>query len=273
MTLLSLAMNLFPTSHRVFRPGQRLARTLVCAGVMLHAFAALAQSPAPGIARPRGPGGELSCLLEPRIVTDVGSPVEGTLAQVLVERGDPVRAGQVVARLNAGVEAATLNLKRAQLEYGQRKVKRNEELIRKELIAQGEKDELETQTRIAELEVRQQEAVLAQRTITSPISGVVVERFMAPGHRVSQDKIVRIAQIDPLNVEAVVPVDLFGSLKVGSIGQVTLAPLLPGTYKARVTVVDRVVDAASGTFRVRLELPNPGNRIPAGIKCQVKFGT
>jgi multidrug efflux pump subunit AcrA (membrane-fusion protein) len=36
-------------------------------------------------------------------------------------------------------------------------------------------------------------------------------------------------------------------------------------------VVDRVVDAASGTFRVRLELANPGNRIPAGIKCAVRF--
>ena len=40
---------------------------------------------------------------------------------------------------------------------------------------------------------------------------------------------------------------------------------------ARVTVVDRVVDAASGTFGVRLELPNPDYRLPAGLKCKVRF--
>jgi multidrug efflux pump subunit AcrA (membrane-fusion protein) len=39
-----------------------------------------------------------------------------------------------------------------------------------------------------------------------------------------------------------------------------------------VVVVDKVVDAASGTLGVRLELPNPDNKIPAGIKCRVTFG-
>jgi len=42
--------------------------------------------------------------------------------------------------------------------------------------------------------------------------------------------------------------------------------------KAVVTVVDQVFDAASGTIGVRLELANPGYRIPAGLKCQVRFG-
>jgi len=40
---------------------------------------------------------------------------------------------------------------------------------------------------------------------------------------------------------------------------------------ARVTVVDRVIDAASGTFGVRLALPNPDLKLPAGLKCRVKF--
>jgi hypothetical protein len=55
---------------------------------------------------------------------------------------------------------------------------------------------------------------------------------------------------------------------VTTLCRIKLAPLVQGSVKARVTVVDRVVDAASGTFRVRLELPNPGNRIPSGIKVR-----
>ena len=51
-----------------------------------------------------------------------------------------------------------------------------------------------------------------------------------------------------------------------------VSPEAPGgRYTATVTLVDRVIDAASGTFGVRLELPNPNLAIPAGAKCKVRF--
>lgn len=213
----------------------------------------------------------MSCLLEPSLVANVGTPVEGTLNEVLVDRGSEVRKGQVVARLNAAVEAATVTLRQAQEAYGQRKVARNEELFKQDLISASDKDELETQTRLAGLELKQQQEVLNLRTIISPLTGVVVERYLAPGDRVSQEKILKLAQIDPLNVEVVVPVHMFGSIKLGMDGQIRLSPLLNGNYTAKVVVVDRVIDAASGTFGVRLQLPNPGYKIPAGIRCGVRF--
>jgi len=213
----------------------------------------------------------MDCLLQPNMVSNLGSPVEGILSEILVERGSEVRKGQVVARLNSAVEAATVNLRKAQEAFGQRKVDRNEDLFKQDLISASEKDELETQTRIAGLELKQQQEVLNLRTIVSPMDGVVVERFLSPGDRVAQEKILKLAQIDPLSVEVVVPVNLFGKIKLGMEGQVRLTPLLNGTYTARVVVVDRVVDAASGTFGVRLQLANPGYRIPAGIRCGVRF--
>jgi multidrug efflux pump subunit AcrA (membrane-fusion protein) len=39
----------------------------------------------------------------------------------------------------------------------------------------------------------------------------------------------------------------------------------------RVVSLDRVIDASSGSFRVRLAVPNPGNRIPSGQRCQARF--
>jgi RND family efflux transporter MFP subunit len=215
-------------------------------------------------------GDEMECLVEPHLVANLGSPVEGTIAEILVDRGALVTKGQVVARLNSNVEAATVNLRSAQEEFGKRKMERNEELFRKQLISANEKDELDTQARIASLELKQQQEILEQRTVRSPLTGVVVERFMAPGERVANDKILKVAQIDPLNVEVVVPVELFGSIRVGMPGEVRVS-LIQGTFRAKVAVVDPIVDAASGTFGVRLELPNPGNRIPAGVKCRVRF--
>lgn len=216
-------------------------------------------------------GDEMECLVEPHLITSLGSPVEGTLSEVLVDRGANVTKGQVVARLNSAVEAASVNLKSAQEAFGKRKVERNEELYNKQLISANEKDELETQTRIAGLELKQQQEVLALRTIVSPLNGVVVERFLGPGERVGNEKILKIAQIDPLNVEVIAPMELFGSVRIGMGGEVRFLPLIPGAHKARVVVVDKVIDAASGTFGVRLEMANPGNRIPAGIKCKVRF--
>jgi multidrug efflux pump subunit AcrA (membrane-fusion protein) len=55
--------------------------------------------------------------------------------------------------------------------------------------------------------------------------------------------------------------------------QATVLPEHPqnSSYAAKVSVIDRVVDSASGTFRVRLDLPNPKGDIPAGVKCNVQF--
>lgn len=215
---------------------------------------------------------DMECLLEPYLVANVGSPVEGTLSAVLVDRGASVKKGQVVARLNSSVENATVKLRAAQEEFGERKVQRNEELFKKELISASEKDEMVTQTRLAALERKQQQEILNLRTITSPLNGVVVERFLSPGDHISQEKILKLAQIDPLNVEVIVPVELFGAISNGMKGTVKLGAMINGSHTATVKVVDRVIDAASGTFGVRLELPNPGNKIPAGIRCNVRFG-
>src|SRR5688572_30795591 len=89
-----------------------------------------------------GAGCRLECLVEPHLVVQVGSAVDGVLEQVLVNRGDRVRKGQVVAKLQSGVEAAALKLSEARVEFGRRKVERNEELFTKQLISALEWDEL-----------------------------------------------------------------------------------------------------------------------------------
>jgi multidrug efflux pump subunit AcrA (membrane-fusion protein) len=192
--------------------------------------------------------GELECLVEPFMTVNVGSPVDGVLELVTVNRGDRVRKGQVVARIDT--------------------------LLEKQLISAQESDELVTEVRLREEELKKDQEALKLRTIVSPIDGVVVERRLVPGELIRSEKsvVLRLAQINPLNVEVIAPAKLFGSVRVGMPGQVSLAPFFPGTYQAKVVVVDKVIDAASGTMGVRLQLPNPDNKIPAGIRCSVVIG-
>jgi multidrug efflux pump subunit AcrA (membrane-fusion protein) len=126
--------------------------------------------------------------------------------------------------------------------------------------------------RLAELELERALAALAVRTIRSPVTGVVTERLLASGEFAKQAPILKVAQLDPLRVEVFVHVAHLGKIAVGMLAEVLPEAPVNGVYQARVTVVDRVVDAASGTYGVRLELPNPDYRLSAGLKCKVRFG-
>ena len=84
-------------------------------------------------------------------------------------------------------------------------------------------------------------------------------------------QVVRVAQIDPLTVEVFAPLALLGEIEVGGLADVRPEEPVGGVYQATVSAVDRVVDAASGTFAVQLELPNPQYAVPSGVKCRVQL--
>jgi membrane fusion protein, multidrug efflux system len=210
-------------------------------------------------------------LLEPHRVIKVGSPQQGVLATVDVERGDTVKAGQVVATLHSDVERATMDLKKANKEFTDRKKQRLEPLFTKELIAAHDMDEAETGRAVADAEYRHASAVVNRMSIRSPISGVVVERYLSQGEFVENQPIMKIAQIDPLNVEVILPSSRYRQIRLGARARVIPEDNQKGSFTAQIKIIDRVIDAASGTFGVRLELPNPDYRIPAGLKCKVIF--
>ena len=214
---------------------------------------------------------DFDCLLEPHMVVKLGSPVAGVLQSVDVSRGDIVRKGSVVARLDSRAEAAAVATAKARADFASRRVKRNQELYQEDLLSGQEKDEVETEKQMTGLELAERETQLRMRNIRSPINGVVVERIKAPGEFVQETEIMVLAQIDPLNVEVIVPVSEFGKIEVGNSAEVSAASPVGGTYDAKVTVVDKVIDAASNTFGVRLEIPNPDLSIPAGLRCSVQF--
>jgi RND family efflux transporter MFP subunit len=241
---------------------------------------------------------ELDGVIEPYMVVNVGSGVIGILETVSVDRGHFVKKGQVLAMLQCNVEKAAMDLararadmkatiqsKKAQLAFLLRKNQQNEELFQKGAVPFTQKDEAETNRilaeqgllealenkRLADLELKRATEVFNRMTIRSPIQGVVVERFLSPGEYIENQSIMKIAQIDPLNVEVIVPVARLASIKVGMRAKVIPEAPIVDQYMAEVTIVDRVIDAASGTFGVRLELPNPNYRIPAGLKCKVIF--
>ncbi len=238
----------------------------------------------------------LDCVIEPHRVVELSSRVDGIVAAMKVKRGDRVEPGQVIAELDSGVEQASVASARARAAmsgelranevsagFGKRARERVAELYTKKAISYNEVDKADTEARLANAKLQQarESQQLAQleliravenlklMTIRSPIPAVVVERYLEPGESVEDRPIVRLAELDPLWVEAIVPAALFGRIVAGKRAQVYPEAPLDGPFEAEVAIVDPVIDAASGTFRVRLSLPNPEYRLPSGLKCQV----
>jgi multidrug efflux pump subunit AcrA (membrane-fusion protein) len=103
------------------------------------------------------------------------------------------------------------------------------------------------------------------------MNGIVMERFKSAGEYVEEKPILRIAQLDPLHVEVIVPVEYLGRIKKGMQAKVTAVVPAAATHVATVERVDIVADAASGTYGVRLNLPNPDYQLSAGLRCKADF--
>lgn len=234
------------------------------------------------------------CLLEPSADVDASTAVEGILATVDVDKGDMVTADQVVAALDASVEkalldqaqarvemTASLRAREAELELATLRYERAQELSSNSFISPDELDELRTSRQVAELRLIEQqesrrlarlelERVRAQyelRFIRSPITGVVVDRYLSAGEFAQAQPIVRLAQLDPVNVEVVMPSRRFNRVRTGMRARVRTPGPDGIEFGATVTLVERVVDAASDTFGVRLQVANPDHVIPVGMEC------
>src|SRR6267143_2845732 len=243
-------------------------------------------------------GAEMACVIKPYAEISIGTPVEGLIQTVPVDRGDWVTKGQVIVTLESSLEEATVALAKAKAEaeavlkssqvkigFSSRKLERALDLFKTNSIAQHDVDEAQTEkalaemsykeasenNHLAELELHRATAALHLHTIRSPINGVVVDRLLSPGELARQTPVMKLAQIDPLRVEVYAPLSLLGKLKTGMRADVRPEGKGQPVYQAKIVVVNRVVDSASGTFGVRLEMPNSNNAIPAGLACTVEF--
>jgi len=245
---------------------------------------------------------EFDCLIEPAQVVEVRSPVVGILQQVHARRGEFIARGAVLVTIESSVEKSAadaarfrseaqgaLLLARSKVAAGREKARRMNELLAEEFVSQQARDDAVAELKLAEaeqrsaeenvelarLEHRQSVDQLNRRVLRSPFNGVVVDQYLFPGALVDAGEgkkpILKIAQTQPLVVQAILPFRYFPEVKVGDIA--TVVPEKPFTREigAPIRTVDRVIDAAAGTFGVMAEIPNAGRDLPGGIRCKLKL--
>jgi RND family efflux transporter MFP subunit len=252
------------------------------------------------IAQPAWANG-YDCLIEPYASVELGTAVTGLVDKVLVKRGDRVNRGQVLVQLEASAEAAAAELAKfksqaqggvksaqSKVEFAQKKFERRKEMAAEHLIAAQERDDAEAELRQAEaelvsvkeardqaaIEYKQQSSLLALRSIRSPVDGVVVDQVVSVGEVAEaggKKPLLKLAQLDPLKVRVMLPMALFGKVRSGTAVELSPENAPNNRLKAIVRQTDKVLDAASGTHVVILDLPNRSLDIPSGVKCKASI--
>ncbi|MBL4908024.1 MAG: efflux RND transporter periplasmic adaptor subunit [Sneathiella sp.] len=242
---------------------------------------------------------EFECLIEPWTIVKLGAQTQGILDKINVDRGQDVKKNQNIAELNSEVEKASFNLAKARarnrtpidtaearLAYEGLRNKRREELFKKNIISSQEIDESRISKQLAKLErdqakvdqnlaildLKRAEAIFLLKTVRSPIDGIVLSSNRTAGEYLTEgDHIVTLAQINPLRVEAFLPLGKTEGLKIGD--SVTVYPEAPisGEITGTIDVIDRISDAASGMIGVRITVANPSKKTLAGVRCVVRF--
>jgi RND family efflux transporter MFP subunit len=218
----------------------------------------------------------------------LSSRASGIVAERHVDIGDAVKAGDLLVTIDAPeIEQelrrarASVDQARARLALAEVNLTRVENLVGKGHASVQTVDERRAGKLTAEAdlasalaEVQRLEEVKSFQTIRAPFGGTIVARHVERGDKVSGESnqqggfLLRIARLDELRIEIDIPQSHSLMVKSGATARVIFAEL-PEPLTAKVMRVSGQIDAASSTMRAELLMPNPEERIPAGLNGQV----
>ena len=197
----------------------------------------------------------------------LSTPLGGLVERVPVGKGATVTQGQVIARIDAEIHGAQLEIAEAQFEQAD---KENDRLLRMgDLATQSQRLQADTTKRIAAAQVRSAKATVARSVITAPFTGVAADvypdaaEFLAPGSPVA-----RVVQLDPVLVTlSVADKDVVG-LTTGMEVQVSAAATgVP--IQGRIVHIGQAADLRTRAFAVEVEVPNPDHHLLPGMIATV----
>lgn len=226
----------------------------------------------------------------------VRARIEGLLTEVNFSEGQPVKQGQVLARLDdrslqAQVAQAEAELKRlqAQLELAELDLKRYQGLAEQSAVSTQQRDQQQAQVAQLRAQVQSQQASLSQaRTqlsytvVTAPFSGRVGLRQVDVGNIVRPSDaqgIVTLAQTEPLAVVFSVPQARLADVRAalaqhqGAVLNVAEREGAASIAQGRLRSADNAVDAGSGTLKLKAELAPAGDRLWPGQFVTVSLNT
>ena len=209
----------------------------------------------------------------------VGALVAGRIDRVFVAEGDSVKAGQLLAHVEAGPLAehvaeteAQKTQARSAVENARSRLARTEKLFHDGIAARQEVEDARLALVATESGLKQAQAgggiatvQLDRATLRAPIAGVVAAVFIPAGQPVdgSGTPVVEIADTRVLDLRAQVAASRIGAIEVGQRARLSVDGL--GDVDGSVEAIAPLVDTATNTVVVRVRVQNPSGRLRGGL--------
>jgi RND family efflux transporter MFP subunit len=202
----------------------------------------------------------------------VSAPAGGTLQEILVRPGEQVEAGTTIARLESATEQIAYDRAVLAADDARATFTRQGELARSNLVANSALNAAQLALSNAELELRGAELALERREIVSPIAGTVGLMQVTPGNYLAaQTAVTTVEDTSSIDVDFWVPERYAPTLDRTTPVSVSVLALPGETFTGEITAIDNRVDSTSRTLQVQASVPNPGNRLRAGMSLTVEM--
>ncbi|KAF1711723.1 efflux RND transporter periplasmic adaptor subunit [Pseudoxanthomonas sacheonensis] len=206
--------------------------------------------------------------------TDVTTEAGGIVRELSIKPGQPVKAGTVLVQLNTTNEVAVLRSLEAAAKLAVVQRDRWRALGKDKLVSQAEVEERATTAATTLAQAEAQRALIAQKTIRAPFSGVLGLRKVNLGQYVNPgDPIVSIQSLDPIFLDFSLPEQRMGQVLEGTLIRATVDALPGQAFEGKVTAIEPLVDTNTRNFKVQATLPNPENNLRPGTFAHVNFDT
>ena len=205
-------------------------------------------------------------------MVDVRVESDGRIEELLVDRGSRVGPADVLAKQSPEERPAALAEAKALLAQKQIEYAAAEKLSKKGFRAETQLAASRAELEAADAAVRQAQIALENLTITAPFEGLVDDRMVEIGDYLKKgDHLVRIVDLDPILIIAQANERDVGRLVLGQQGVARLASGVE--LNGRVRFISSIADAATRTFRVELEVPNPSGAVADGLTAELRLNT
>jgi membrane fusion protein, multidrug efflux system len=198
----------------------------------------------------------------------------GFLKSLTKDRGDKVKAGELIAVLEIPEMLSEIAHARASFALEDTTLKRLESIrkIEKSAVTDQDLDLARAKRDMAEATLKRLETLRGYTEIRAPFDGSVTERYADPGAFIQQSKLLSIVDISKVRVLLDVPESEVRFSPLGTEARVHLDALPGNTLTGKVSRISGALDPVTRTMRVEIDLPNPGTLIYPGMFARVELG-
>ncbi|MBV2208720.1 MAG: efflux RND transporter periplasmic adaptor subunit [Thermomonas sp.] len=203
---------------------------------------------------------------------DVTAESGGVVKSIEFDAGQPVQAGAVLVRLNSANEEASLKALEASAKLAKTQAERWQQLGKDKLVSLDDVQAKLTGAATAQAQVEAQRALIAQKTVYAPFSGVLGIRKVSLGQYIAPGApVVSLQQLDPIYVDFTLPEQLIGTIKEGVMVRASIDAQPGAVFEGKISAIEPQVDPSTRNFKAQATLRNPDGLLRPGSFAKVAF--